>query len=436
MPEQSPPEKSAVAATLARHAAHPRRPGPKQLLTVAALIAVGAIALFWWQRETPAATPKYKTQAPQRGDLRVIITATGNLAPVNQVQVGSELSGIVKSVEADYNDRVRVGQVLARLDTSKLEAQVLQSRATLAAAQAKVLQAKATVEETKRNLERLKSVMEMSQGRAVSKHDLEAAQAALDRALADQSNAEATVSQTAAVLKAIETDLAKTVIHSPINGVVLTRTVEPGQTVAASLQAPVLFTLAEDLAKMELHVDVDEADVGQVRESQAATFTVDAYPERRFPARISQVRFGSKTVDGVVTYETLLEVDNSDLSLRPGMTATANITVKEVHDALLVPNAALRFVPPVKSNGNGGKSQNSGSVLSRLFPRPRHDAPVKKEITGKGSKKAQQVWVLRDANLVPLSVTTGATDGTSTEITGGELQAGQEVVVDILGSKS
>ena len=435
MQDTSSPEKSEVAAILTRGSAPGRKLWLQRLLLAAVLLAAGAAALFWWQRETPATTPQYKTQPVQRGDLKVIITATGNLAPVNQVQVGSELSGIIKSVEADYNDRVRVGQVLARLDTSKLEAQVLQSRASLEAARAKVLQTKATVEETTRNLERLQSVLEMRQGKAVSKHDLGAARAALDRASADQASAEATVNQTEAALKAIETDLARAVIHSPINGVVLSRSVEPGQTVAASLQAPVLFSLAEDLAKMELHVDVDEADVGQVKAEQTATFTVDAYPERSFPARISQVRYGSKTVGGVVTYETLLEVDNADLSLRPGMTATANIVVKEVTNALLVPNAALRFVPPVKTNDNSSKAQGGASVLSRLFPRPRHDAPARKEANEKGVKKAQRVWVIREGSLTQIPVTTGATDGAFTEITESDLQPGQELVVDNVNPK-
>ncbi|MBU0681476.1 MAG: efflux RND transporter periplasmic adaptor subunit [Proteobacteria bacterium] len=429
------PEKSEVAATLARTSSSGSRPWLKRLLTAAIILAVLVAALYWWQRDTPTTAPQYKTQPIQRGDLQVIITATGNLAPVNQVQVGSELSGIVKSVDVDYNDRVRVGQVLARLDTSKLEAQVLQSRASLEATRAKVLQTIVTVKETTRNLERLQSVMEMSQGKAISKHDLEAAQAALDRARADQASAEASVNQTEAVLTAIETDRSKTVIRSPINGVVLSRSVDPGQTVAASLQAPVLFSLAEDLAKMELHVDVDEADVGQVTAGQTATFTVDAFPERSFPARTSQVRYGSKTVDGVVTYETLLDVDNSDLSLRPGMTATANITVKEVRDALLIPNGALRFTPPAKIN-DSNKSRSSGSVLSRLFPRPRRNGPTRKETTTKGAKKVQRVWVMREGGvLTPIPVSTGATDGVFTEIIDNSMQPGEELVVDIVSAK-
>jgi HlyD family secretion protein len=299
-------------------------------------------------------------------------------------------------------------------------------------ARAKVLQTRATVQETSQNLERLQSVLKMSQGKAVSEHDVEAAQAALDRAKADQTSAEATVSQAEAVIKGIETDLGKSVIHSPINGVVLSRSVDPGQTVAASLQAPVLFSLAEDLTKMELHVDVDEADVGQVKEGQAAVFTVDAYPGRSFPASISQVRYASKTVDGVVTYETLLAVDNSDLSLRPGMTATANITVKEVHAALLVPNAALRFVPPTINGGT--RQQSGGSILSRLFPRPRRGSEEQKRSTST-DLKSQRVWMLRAEKLVPVPVTIDSTDGAFTAITSNNLEVGQELVVDMVTAK-
>ncbi|HKI50606.1 MAG TPA: efflux RND transporter periplasmic adaptor subunit, partial [Geothermobacteraceae bacterium] len=424
-------EQAEVAATLARDGKTGRRLWLKRLVA-AAILLVAVLALFyWWQRDTPAGTPRYKTEALRRDGLLVTVTATGNLAPVNQVEVGSELSGIVKSVEVDYNDRVRVGQVLAELDTSKLDAQVLQSRAALEAARAKVMQVKATVAETARNLERLRQVRELSQGKAVSQQDLEAAEAALERAKADLASAEATVGQTKAALAALETDLAKTKIVSPINGVVLSRSVDPGQTVAASLQAPVLFSLAEDLAKMELHVDVDEADVGRVKEGQTAVFTVDAYPDRSFPARISQVRYGSKTVDGVVTYETLLDVDNSDFSLRPGMTATATITVQELHDVLLAPNAALRFVPPARAENSGAsESRRGGSVLTRLFPRPRHDSR-NRQANANDAKRAQQLWVLKDGNPAAIPVTTGATNGIFTEITSGGLQEGQEVIVDM-----
>jgi HlyD family secretion protein len=214
--------------------------------------------------------------------------------------------------------------------------------------------------------------------------------------------------------------------------VVLTRAVEPGQTVAASLQAPVLFTLAEDLAQMELHVYVDEADVGKVKDGQPATFTVDAYPNRTFQARIAQVRYGSKTVSGVVTYETVLSLDNADLSLRPGMTATAVITVKKVENGVLVPNAALRFTPPV---GEEKASASSGGLLRKILPGP---PPMRPKTHGdaNGDSKQPRVWTLREGQLVAIPVTTGMTDGIMTEITGGEVEPGMTLVVDTISGNT
>jgi HlyD family secretion protein len=398
----------------------------KRWLIVAFLAIAGVTTAFVWKRAEKSNSMQYQTEKVQRGDLTVSVTATGNLEPTNQVEVGSEQSGIIETVEVDYNDHVKIGQVLAKLDTSKLEAQVLQSRAALASARAKVLQTEATIKETRNALSRLEKVRKLSNNKAVSQHDLEAAQAALDRALADEAAAKATVNQARAILEANETDLSKAVIRSPINGLVLTRNVEPGQTVAASLQAPVLFILAEDLTQMELHVAVDEADVGQVKEGQEATFTVDAYTDRNFPARIIQIRFGSQTVDGVVTYETVLNVDNSDISLRPGMTATAEITVKKVKDAILVPNAAFRFTPPIKEKDD---PSDSGSLVSKLLPRrPRSWSKRRKETTA--NNKQQRVWTLRDGQLVPITVTTGATNGSMTEVTGGDVEPGMALVVD------
>ena len=398
----------------------------KRWLIVAFLAIAGVTTAFVWKRAEKSNSMHYQTEKVQRGDLTVSVTATGNLEPTNQVEVGSEQSGIIETVEVDYNDHVKTGQVLAKLDTSKLEAQVLQSRAALASARAKVLQTEATIRETRNALSRLEKVRKLSNNKAVSQHDLDAAQAALDRALADEAAAKATVNQARAVLEANETDLSKAVIRSPINGLVLTRNVEPGQTVAASLQAPVLFTLAEDLTQMELHVAVDEADVGQVKEGQEATFTVDAYPDRNFPARIIQVRFGPQTVDGVVTYETVLNVDNSDISLRPGMTATAEIIVKKVRDAILVPNAALRFTPPIKEKDD---PPDSGSLVSKLLPRrPRSWSKRRKETTA--NNKQQRLWMLRDGQLVPITVTTGATNGSMTEVTSGDVEPGMALVVD------
>lgn len=398
--------------------------GIKRWLALLVLAAAAAAVVLTLKMSGSADGFKYTTQEVRSGDLLVTVTATGNLEPTNKVDVGSELSGIIRSVGVDFNDTVKVNQVLARLDTSKLEAQVLQSRASLESAKAKVLQAQATVREVKSNLARLRKVRELSGNRTPSQYEIDAAEAALERALADEANAHANVSQAKAALEVNETDLSKTVIHSPINGIVLTRSVEPGQTVAASLQAPVLFTLAEDLTQMELHVDVDEADVAQVREGQEAVFTVDAYPDRVFKAMITQVRFGSETTDGVVTYKAVLRVNNGDLSLRPGMTATADITVKEVKDALLVPNAALRFTPP-----EGKKSAANAGLFRVLLPRPPREEAHKGSKQGAHSRE-QSVWTLRDGALVPVPVSTGATDGTMTEVSGGGVRPGMALVVD------
>lgn len=232
-------------------------------------------------------------------------------------------------------------------------------------------------------------------------------------------------------MSSAETNLAKASIRSSIDGIVLARKVEPGQTVAASFQAPVLFTLAEDLSKMELEVDVDEADVGQVRDEQPATFTVDAYPDRKYPATIRRVGFGSQTKDGVVSYKTVLTVNNDDLSLRPGMTATAEITTVTRTGALLVPNAALRYSPPATAT----PAKQSSSIVSSLLPRPPESAR-KSAGAGKVESDAQRVWVLTEAGPEELPVTVGPSDGRFTEITAGNLKPGMKVITENVGGQS
>jgi HlyD family secretion protein len=390
------------------------------------LLLIGFViaGVLLWNPSANQSALHYKTLPATRGELTIRVTATGNLEPTNQVDVGSELSGIIDSVEVDFNDRVQQGQVLARLDTDKLEAQLLQSKAGLAAAEAKLREAQATVTETQVKLKRCEK---LADNKMCSGEDLDSARAAYMRANAEAGSAKAQIAEASAKLDADQTNLAKAIIQSPINGVVLMRAVEPGQTVAASLQAPILFTLAEDLAQMELHVDVDEADVGQVREGQQATFTVDAYPDRTFQARIIQVRYGAQVVDGVVSYETLLEVDNADLSLRPGMTATAEILVERLSDVLLVPNAALRFSPP---NQSKKRSSGGGSLLSKLMPRPPHPDRNQQSQQSEGE---QRVWVLQDGRPVPVPVTVGLSDGNQTQITAGELTPGTPLLVEAVG---
>ena len=396
----------------------------KRLVISAVLLLTVVLAIFKWGAGGDGLPIEYRTEEARRGGITVIVTATGNLEPTNKVEVGTEVSGTVASVAVDYNDIVEAGQVLARLDTTKLEAQANRSRAALEFARANLLQSQASLQEAENNLARLNHVRELSGGKLPSTHDFEAAEAALQRAQANEAMSRANIAEAEAGLGVDLTNLEKAVIVSPINGMVLERSIEPGQTVAASLQAPVLFTLAEDLTEMDLYVKVDEADVGQVEEGQQATFTVDAYPDRTFPARITQVRYGSQTTEGVVTYPTVLSVDNADLALRPGMTATADIVVKEVKDALLVPNAALRFVPRLPEAK--GEEQAGGSLLSRLFPRPSRRRPQNSNSNG----KEQQVWTLRDGQPIAITVTTGATSGFMTEITSGEVKAGMELILE------
>lgn len=301
----------------------------RRWLLTSSVIVIALGAAFWqWNKPSHTQT-QYVTQTIARGDLSVNVTATGTLQPTNIVEISSELSGTVAKVLVDYNDTIKKGQVLAVLDTDKLNQTIARSRATVLARKAALEQARATKKESDAALARQEEVFRLSGGKIPSASELDTARAKVERANADIAAAEANVSEAIAALNANETDLAKATIRSPINGVVLKRAIDPGQTVAASLSAPVLFTLAEDLAEMELVVAVSEADVGQVHEKQSAQFTVDAFSSKRFPATIRQVRFGSKTVDNVVSYETVLTVKNSDLSLRPGMTASADILVKE-----------------------------------------------------------------------------------------------------------
>lgn len=397
----------------------------RRYVIIGGVILLAAVSFAIWRAGAKAEAPKFKTEDVRLGDLTVIVTATGTLQPTNKVDVGSELSGTIKTVEVDYNSRVKVGQVMARLDTTKLEAQLTQSKAALSSAKAKALQAEATVRETKAKIDQYQKVRELSGNKVPSQTEFDAAEAAYDRAKADAASAKAAIDQAQASAEAIQTDLSKSVIKSPINGIVLARSIDPGQTVAASFQAPVLFSLAQDLTKMELHVNVDEADIGKVQEGQTATFSVAAYPNRPFDANITQARYGSSTTSGVVTYETVLRVDNKDLALRPGMTATASIVVKKVSDAVLVPAAALRFAPA----GGQEKKAQSGGLVGMILPRmPRQTKEV-----GEISKQSQaaKVYTLQDGQPVAVPVKVGLSDGLMTQILEG-LQAGQKVIVDTL----
>ncbi|CAN5327646.1 efflux RND transporter periplasmic adaptor subunit [soil metagenome] len=382
--------------------------------------------------------PNYATQTVRRGDLTVTVSATGNLKPINQVDVGSEQSGIMTHVFVDVNDRVTKGQILAELDPSRLQDTVNQSRSQVAAARAGVAQAQAQAALARATLARQENVFKLSGGRVPAKTELDSARASYEQAVATVQSAQAQVQVSAAQLSSAATNLSKAKIVSPVTGVVLSRSIEPGQTVAASFNAPVLFTIAEDLKQMEVQVSVDEADVGQVADGQPATFTVDAFPGQNFPARISRVNVGSNsstssssttttTTGTVVAYTAVLSVDNTQENLRPGMTATADIITKQLHDALLIPNAALRFNPSQASGAGGG-------ITSTLMPRPRRGNRATQSVSF-GAGSSQTVYIVgEDGKPKPITVIVGDSDGARTAITGGDLKDGMKVITGQLAA--
>ncbi|MDQ5911281.1 MAG: HlyD family secretion protein [Pseudomonadota bacterium] len=395
------------------------------------LLALTATGFWYWQtQQSASAAPTYTTQTVARGNLTLTVTANGTLQPTRSMNIGSELSGTVLKVHVDVNDRVKKGQVLVELDTAKLRDQILRSRAALAAANAKVAQTVATVKEAKANLARLEEVARLSGGKVPSKTELDSSRAVLERAIADEASARANVNEAQAALSTDQINLSKASIRAPSDGVVLTRSVEPGNAVAASLQAVTLFTVAEDLTQLRLQVYVDEADVGVVTVGQKAHFTVSAYPNRPYPAQVTRVAYGSTITDNVVTYLTYLDVDNSDLSLRPGMSATATITATQRQDVLLVPNSALRFTP---TSAEAGSPAAGNSIVSSLVPRRRPTSPRKSAAANASTASARQVWILPEGGVGPavsVAVTPGISDGRMTEITGGDLQVGMPVITD------
>lgn len=391
---------------------------------------------------------RYATTPVERGNLTVTVSATGKLAPTNQVQVGSELSGLVEQVLVDVNDRVTRGQALAVLDTSRLDDAITQSQATLAANQAAVSQAQATLQEARSQLARLEEVSRLSGGKVPARAEMDTARAAVARGVANVRAAEANVVAGRAALSSNVTQRARAVIRSPVNGVVLARQIDAGQTVASSFNTPTLFVIAEDLSTMELQVAIDEADVGEVKDGQKASFTVDAFPGQTFPATITRVDLGSNlsatassssststTATQVVSYAAMLSVANPDLRLRPGMTATAEIITTSKPNVLLVPNAALRFTP---TSGNAGASgSGQGGITGALMPRrPRGGNNAEKSATlARGAQ--QTVYILgEDGKPQPVKVTTGNTNGAMTEVTGGDLKPGQQVITGQLASDS
>ncbi|PNS07493.1 RND efflux transporter [Lysobacter silvestris] len=318
---------------------------------------------WWWIKHHGASSQAgaYRTQAIDRGDIRVSISSTGTLSAISTVTVGSQISGLLTAVLVDFNSKVTKGQILARIDPATYEAQIVQGNAQIASAQAQLKQFEATLANATLVYQRN---ARLGQQQLVAKSDVDQARAAMLQAQAQADSARASIRQQIASTQTTRLNLERTVIRSPVDGVVLTRAVEPGQTVAASLQAPTLFTIAEDLSKMKIQLTVDESDIGQVKQGQNVNFTVDAFPNRQFTGVVSQVQMAATTTNNVVTYPVLVTVDNSDGTLLPGLTVNAEIEVSRQPNVLRVANAALRYKPsdedPAAQAQGGGASQGGG----------------------------------------------------------------------------
>ncbi len=381
------------------------------LLLAVAIIGGGGWTYWFFHRQDDA--PQYQTTVVKRLDITSKVTATGTLSAVVSVQVGSQISGNIKELLADFNTPVTAGQVVAKLDPASFDANVHQAEGDLATAQAGIELAQLTAKRTK----------DLFGGKLV-------AQAENDKAVADLHQAEAALKVKQAILERAKIDLARCTIFAPVDGVVISRNVDVGQTVAAAMTAPVLFTIANDLTKMHIEANVSEADIGGVREGQVAMFAVDAFPDRTFHGKIVQVRYAPITVDNVVTYVTVIEVDNPKKELRPGMTANVSIVIAEQKNALAVPNAALRFKPPQETAGESRKSAGPPGAQGT-------QGTQGAERTGKKKPEgaARKVYRLAGDALKPVEVTVGITDGINTEVLSG-LNDDEKVVTGVISSKS
>ena len=416
------------AAILAETRARRRRARIYQVLGLLLVALLIGGVILWRSKNNQSKGVRYLTARVQIGDLKETVTATGTLKGLDSVDVGAQISGKLLRVNVDFNDRVKAGQVLAEIDPAQLQSRVEQSRAQVSAAGASLILAKATLAQTKAQYAR---AVDLAGKGLISSKDLDSAKADADRAAASIASATAQTTLARASLRDAETSLSYAVIRSPIDGVVLSRMVEPGQTVAATMSAPVLFTLARDLTQLRLYVDIDEADVGKVKEGQPGSFLVDAWNEHTFASKVLSVHNLPTTGQTVVTYQAVLSVDNNEGLLRPGMTATATITTEERKGVLLVPNAALRFSPPVASKPTGGGVPFLGGSQ---VPGTRGAGTRSKTSAGKKIITAADaqglVYLLVNDKPQRTVVSVAGSDGEHTEIKSG-LSPGAQVVTGI-----
>lgn len=391
----------------------------KKVFMTAILLIIFALILYFLFMKKSEKTLTYNTSSPIQKDLIVSVSATGNLEPTNSVNVGIEVSGTILEIYADYNDKVKKGQLLAKLDTNKLESQVESTKAALNVAKANLLESKINVEDAKKELDRVKKLYEATEGNYPSSKEIDAATITYKKSKASYSALKAQKAQSEAILKSNQEDLKKAIVISPIDGVILDRAVEVGQSVVATMEIPTLFTIAQDLKKMEVIVSVDEADVGQVGKNQKVSFSVDAYPNKIFNGTIKQVRMNSVVVNNVVTYETVVSVDNKEQLLLPGMTVSADITTKVIKDAILVPNSALRFSPP--------REEKDENIV--LFGPP----PIKEK--NDLSTNTKSIWILKAGKAVSVPIEVGESDGIYTVISNGNISLKDKVITAIKESE-
>ncbi len=385
----------------------PKKSPLKKYLLIGGIIVLIIGGGWFWMQSSASTKTEYLTAPAEMKELTTTVSATGNLEPTNTIDVGIEVSGTITDVLVDYNDHVKAGQILARLDTTKLMSQVTSSKASLLRYQANISAAKASLSNAKNEYERIHKMYKETGGNYPSKKEVDEAGNALLSAKAGLEAAIAQAAQASAELEAYEDNLRKAIVVSPVEGIILERKVEPGQTVVASMQTPVLFKMAKSLDTMKVLVSVDEADIGEVKENQKVGFNVDAYPNEQFKGIITQLRLNSQMVNGVVTYDAVVEVPNSDLKLRPGMTATAQIITGVLANTLVVPNAALRFTPPKSKEEKADASQETSQTNEK------------------------SVWILKDKKPSPISVKAGKSDGISTAITSPSLKAGDRVIIGV-----
>ena len=402
-----------------------------RLLTFLVLAAVLVGGVFYYRSSHAAQPPTPLTAAVTRGDVIAKVDATGTLAPVTTVQVGSQVSGTIKALHADYNSEVKKGQVIAELDPSLFQTQVEQARATMVKAQSDVERAQVDVTDTGSKARRAQELFDQ---KLISRNDLETAQAAAMQAEASFKSAQAQVTQARAALNQSQVNLGHTIITAPIDGIVISRSVDVGQTVAASMSAPTLFLIAQDLGHMQVSASIDESDIGRIAAGQAVTFRVDAYPAQTFRGTVSQVRLEPKTEQNVVSYTTMIDVPNEDLKLKPGMTANVTVQTAADENVLRVPNAALRFRPAGQPAAGSGQradgSQGSGFAGPQVRPTSTAGAGGAPRAfgAGGGDRNFGRVFVLRSGEFVPVRVRTGVTDGAMTAVVDGDLKEGDQVV--------